>query len=37
MKAGANIKAAAFIVELTELKGRKNLPEGLEVVSMVTY
>ncbi len=36
-KAGANVKAAAFIVELTYLKGRENLPEGLEVVSMVSY
>lgn len=36
-KAGANVKAAAFIIELTELNGRKNLPSDLEVVSMVKY
>ena len=36
-KAGANVKAAAFIIELTDLKGRENLPEGLNVVSMVKY
>ena len=36
-KAGANVKAAGFIIELTDLKGRENLPKGLEVVSMVKY
>ena len=36
-KAGANVKAAAFIIELKDLKGRENLPEGLDVVSMLTY
>ncbi len=36
-KAGADVKAAAFIVELKELEGRKKLPEGVEVVSMVEY
>ena len=36
-KAGANVKAAAFIIELSELNGRKNLPQDIEVVSMVTY
>ena len=37
MKAGANVSAAAFIIELTDLKGRNNLPKGLNVVSMVAY
>ena len=36
-KAGANVKAAAFIVELADLNGRNNLPQDVEVVSMVTY
>lgn len=36
-KAGANVKAAAFIIELTELNGRKNLPQNIDVVSMISY
>lgn len=36
-KAGANVKAAAFIIELEELKGRDKLPSDVEVVSMVKY
>ena len=36
-KAGANVKAAAFVIELADLNGRKNLPQDVEVVSMVTY
>lgn len=36
-KAGANVKAAAFIIELSDLNGRNNLPQNLEVVSMVQY
>ncbi len=36
-KAGANVKAAGFIIELSELQGRKNLPEDIEVVSMISY
>lgn len=36
-KVGANVKAAAFIIELTELNGRKNLPSDVEVVSMISY
>ncbi len=36
-KAGANVKAAAFVIELSDLKGRQNLPQDIEVVSMVTY
>lgn len=36
-KAGANVKAAAFIIELEDLKGRINLPEDVEVVSMIKY
>lgn len=36
-KAGAKVEAAAFIIELEDLNGRKNLPEDVEVVSMVKY
>ena len=36
-KAGAEVKAAAFIIELADLQGRKNLPQDVEVVSMITY
>lgn len=36
-KAGADVKAAAFIIELKDLKGRENLPQNIEVVSMITY
>ena len=36
-KAGADVKAAAFIIELSELEGRKKLPPEIEVVSMVKY
>ncbi len=36
-KAGANVVAAAFIIELIDLNGRKNLPSDIDVVSMVTY
>ncbi len=36
-KAGANVKAAAFIIELTDLNGRKNLPDNIDIVSMISY
>ena len=36
-KAGGNVKAAAFIIELTDLNGRQNLPQDIEVVSMISY
>ncbi len=36
-KAGGDVSAAAFIIELTELEGRKNLPQDIEVVSMIKY
>ena len=36
-RAGAEIKAAAFVIELTELNGRAKLPENIEVVSLVSY
>ena len=36
-KAGADVLAAAFIIELTDLNGRKNLPHDIDVVSMITY
>ena len=36
-KAGANVKAAAFVIDLADLHGRKNLPQDIEVVTMVTY
>lgn len=35
-KVGANIVGAAFIIELSDLKGREKL-EGIDVVSMVQY
>lgn len=36
-KAGADVLATAFIIELSDLNGRKNLPQDVEVVSMITY
>ena len=36
-KAGGNVKAAAFVIELTDLNGREKLPKDVEVVSMLTY
>ncbi len=36
-KAGGNISALAFIIELTDLNGRQRLPKDVEVVSMVQY
>lgn len=36
-KAGADVLAAAFIIELEDLKGRQNLPQDIEVVSMIKY
>lgn len=36
-KSGANVKAAAFIIELEDLKGREKLPKDVEVISMVKY
>ena len=36
-RAGAKVEAAAFIIELEDLKGRENLPKGVEVVSMIKY
>ena len=36
-KAGANVKAAGFIIELSDLHGRENLPDDIEVVSMISY
>ncbi len=36
-KAGADVKAAAFIIELTDLNGRKNLPSDIDVISMISY
>jgi adenine phosphoribosyltransferase len=36
-KAGAEVKAAAFVIELQDLQGRKNLPQDIDVVSMITY
>lgn len=34
---GAVIVAAAFVIELEELKGRDKIPESIEVVSMLKY
>lgn len=36
-KTGADVLAAAFIIELTDLNGRKNLPDDIEIVTMVSY
>ena len=36
-RAGAKVEAAAFIIELEDLKGRENLPQNVEVVSMIKY
>ncbi len=36
-KMKANVVGAAFVIELTELKGREKLPEEIKVVSMVKY
>ena len=36
-KAGGNVKAAAFVIELTDLNGKAKLPEDVEVVSMISY
>lgn len=35
-KTGANIVGAAFVIELSDLKGREKL-EGIDVVSMIQY
>ncbi len=34
---GANIVSAAFVIELSDLKGRERLSEDIEVVSMIKY
>lgn len=36
-RAGADVKAAAFVIELTELSGRNSLPADIEIVSLVSY
>lgn len=36
-KTGAKVAAAAFIIELEDLNGRKNLPQDIEVISMIKY
>ena len=36
-KAGANVLAAAFIIELSDLNGRANLPKDVDIISMITY
>ncbi len=36
-KTGADIVGAAFVIELTDLKGREKLPKDIEVVSMIKY
>ena len=36
-KATANVLAACFVIELTELNGRSNFPENIDVISMVKY
>ena len=36
-KTGADIVGAAFVIELSDLKGREKLPQDIEVVSMIKY
>lgn len=36
-KAGGDIIACAFVIELTDLKGREKLPKNIGIVSMVEY
>ncbi len=36
-KAQANIVGCAFVIELSELKGRERLPKDVEVISMIKY
>ena len=36
-KAKADVVAAAFIIELSDLNGRANLPKDVDIVSMITY
>ena len=36
-KTGADIVGAAFVIELSDLKGREKLPKDIEVVSMIKY
>ena len=34
---GAEVVAAAFVIELQDLNGRAKMPEGVETVSMIVY
>lgn len=34
---GANVVGTLVIIELTSLNGRKNIPEGIPVHSLITY
>lgn len=36
-KTGADIVGAAFVIELSDLKGREKLPKDIEIVSMIKY
>ena len=36
-QAGGKLLGSAFVVELADLDGRKRLPEGLPVESLITY
>ncbi|MCI5824404.1 MAG: adenine phosphoribosyltransferase [Candidatus Gastranaerophilales bacterium] len=36
-KTGANIVGCAFVIELSDLKGREKLPKDIEVISMIKY
>ena len=36
-KTGANIVGCAFVIELSELKGREKLPKDIDVISMIKY
>lgn len=35
-KCGANVESIAFVLELSNLEGRKKLPKGVEVISMIS-
>ncbi len=36
-KTGANIVGCAFVIELSDLKGREKLPKDIDVISMIKY
>ena len=36
-KTGANIVGCAFVIEVSDLKGREKLPKDIDVISMIKY